>query len=367
MARRTLISVGLLALALSGCETPTGQASDANRPINLTDHGGTPLAPSGEWVPLGVFWSPDGAQVAYESKGFTALATLWAAAVPAGTRRQIEPPRAAPSYSIAFSAAGDALYVVHGDSVEDTRPPRLYRVALDGGTVETVIDSVAALFAPSPDGAHLVYIPWGDTTLWTYDLATGGRRRLTQAGKVPQGYVAPSLVAFSPQGTELLLQRESGCDQLPVVTLATGAARLVDTGLGGEWPCEVRWTADGILVFFSRRRDQGGHDFYVKNATTGVTTRFYEERFQGVVYGFDVSPDGRRVAFWAEVCTRARSILTCEEGAVHDALYVVDVATAREVWVAGTSVDLPRHTRFSPDGTRIAYTISDHPYVSTVP
>jgi hypothetical protein len=130
----------------------------------------------------------------------------------------------------------------------------------------------------------------------------------------------------------------------------------------------VRWTTEGLFIYQERVSAVApGHaDYFVLNMTTGVTRNYYEERFDAIAWVTDVSPDGRRVALQAAQCAAPDpGRLACLVW--HSALYVLDVATGREVWVAGADAFGFMGTAFSPDGMRVAYTLKEAPYYSSIP
>jgi Tol biopolymer transport system component len=75
------------------------------------------------------------------------------------------------------------------------------------------------------------------------------------------------------------------------------------------------------------------------------------------------SGDGALFAFWIWRCHEPGGLFSCP---LHSALYVVNLATGNEIWIAGVD-DWGGSSRFSPDGRWIAYsTGAGHWYVSKV-
>ncbi len=97
----------------------------------------------------------------------------------------------------------------------------------DGRPVKTFgLGGYANLAPISPDGTRVAY-NCDDDRIWVLDLATGGRRALTQEG---EGYFGP---VWSPDSAKLVVSTLTG--RLKTIEVATGRVTELDEGTGPSW------------------------------------------------------------------------------------------------------------------------------------
>jgi len=169
----------------------------------------------------------------------------------------------------------------------------LWVTDLDGKTRRLTHDSVYENDPVwSPDGRMIAYASdeSGIAQLWTMDVATGARRRVSYS---PHANVAP---AWSPDGGQLAYQTETG--ETHILDLASGRDRMLVPAL--DFPSRPSWSADGRTIAFtaadsSRNRIllvdvvSGGQRWIDPAPDRSVSTRGDD----GPIW----SPDGKWLAF----------------------------------------------------------------------
>jgi len=135
-----------------------------------------------------------------------------------------------------------------GESVAFTALGDLWIMPI-GGMPERVTDDPWVEMDPawSPDGRLLAFATdrGGDVDIWIHDLATRRATQLTRDGG--------SGPVWSPDGTQIAYEGGSGPQSgLRVVSVRTGVARTVRTGLNG--PGRPSWSPDGTQLAVSALR-----------------------------------------------------------------------------------------------------------------
>lgn len=351
-----------LALATAACGDAVGPAP--THPITQTEKRGTRLSRTDEsWI-IGTAWSPDQRWVYYAAYADTGgYAHLSRVASSGGEASEVDLDGhhvlAFPSSGLGnvVSAENGVVYAVVStdDSVSftgvmrvlpDTSPERI--PALNG----------ARGIRLAPGEKHLVYGTLqtnGDLTLrlQSYDLAADTSISLGIG----------TALAFSPDGTQLLYMTDD--EAYVIADLATGATQEVDLGLGSDYPERLVWPSDGIQVFF--RHGGASHpSYFVHDVTAGTTTQFYDGGLDAtLIWPETWSVDGSRFAITAWKCLEVTGLLSC--GSSVDALYVLGVPSGSETSIATVHDADIRAVEFSPDGSRVLYSINGDLYVSLVP
>ncbi|MBX3355884.1 MAG: PD40 domain-containing protein [Phycisphaeraceae bacterium] len=137
-------------------------------------------------------WSPDGARIVFESNR-DGVRNLWVMA-PDGTgvRQLTSLDGAATLASVGRDARGATIVTFDANRENDLyRSPRPYRIPIDGGTIERVIDAFGTRTNFSPDGTRVLFDRGGASwsrrgyrgpdarDLWVLDLRDGSYRQLT--------------------------------------------------------------------------------------------------------------------------------------------------------------------------------------------
>ncbi|WP_328995109.1 amidohydrolase family protein [Kribbella sp. NBC_01245] len=186
----------------------------------------------------------------------------------------------------------------------------------------------------SPDGRSLLYASDKDGTadLWSYDLASGNKRKLTT---LPGAQTAPR---YSPDGKQVAYQDQDGIAW--VLDLATGQPKQVTPTL--FQPGRVSWAPDGkTLVLaavkaFSKRFREGTSQLLYVDVVTGAFEYVEPMPFRSLATRGDdgpvFAPDGKHLAFVVEsllyvVPVDARGRFTGEPRAV------TSEATDSPVWL----------------------------------
>ena len=190
-----------------------------------------------------------------------------------------------------FSPRGDRiLYTSY-----ETGFPEVY--VMDVGTVtkRSLSDGSGTMsFAPrfAPDGRTVAYSLsdiGGNTDLYTMDLETGARRRLTES---PSIETAPS---FSPDGGQIVFESDrSGTPQLYVMPAGGGEARRISFGQG-RYGTPV-WSPRGDLIAFTKQNAGRFHIGVMR--TDGSEERLLTSSF--LDEGPTWAPNGRVVMFTRE-------------------------------------------------------------------
>jgi Tol biopolymer transport system component len=270
----------------------TAQGQDANREIPLVVH------PADDYF-LG--WAPDGRSVFFASdrSGDT---DAWRVDVtpqgPAG-----EPVRVMKNigraWPLGFSSGGSFFYG------QQTGLTDVYTTEFDIAGLRLAASPAAA--APrfiganhspdwSPDGRQIAWVSQSIPFMGRFDvrvmiktLATGQVRVLSPAVTMVEHF------RWSPDGARFLATGlgPDGLAALFTIDAKSGDIALLRRGEGKETLCEPAWRPDGRLVFYKLRH--GGVEpapLISRDLKTGA-----EQQLLPSVYRYDVSPDGRRLAY----------------------------------------------------------------------
>lgn len=237
-------------------------------------------AVAGSVRPMGVGeapdWSPDDKQLVFSvAEKSLAAVGVWAQNVDGGGRLRIAEMGAMPRWS----PAGDALAVVDGRS--------LTIVDLVAGGKRTLEMSVVG-FDWSPDGSRLAVVSAaGETrTLWLVDVADFGKQTKLHTGPIDGS------VNWSPDGKRLAV---SIGNRLHVISAEGGGMPTLIAGQEGENQTPA-WSPDGRQIAFVSTRTQpaGAAAPVAGGARSAKLVELKRHQRGKVVYGLDVSKDGRK-------------------------------------------------------------------------
>ena len=265
--------------------------------------------------------SPDGAQAvcsvsSYDMAGNKASAALWLLSTLGGAARQLThcgekdgQPRFSPQgHHLGFVAKREQQG--HKDST-----PQFYLIATDGGEASRIGDVATGIdaFKWCPDGRHIVFISW----VWP---ELKGQKAQAKAMKAWQDRPETGLATsdalyrywdhFTPQGR---------APHLHLMDVQTGKVRDLFEGTGYELS----------------RTDPDAHDF-------------------------DVSPDGKRVAFVFDPAPEKRTDSRLAIAEIRLKSRRIETVAQNLAW------DL-RAPRYSPDGARLAFLASHQAIKHTMP
>jgi Tol biopolymer transport system component len=242
-------------------------------------------------------WSPDGKYLAYVSRrGFVGLPHFVIAvrSLETGDVREISPsPGLNLLYSLAWTADGHSLYAVGGDT-----KGRYGIFRIDAQTGQTTIlhtkedrDAIPAAQGISADGKKLYFgKPYsvdgartGGVGLIEKDLASGNEKELL---KTPNRAAA----RLSPDGKYLAIR---GLDPskpraMFILPVAGGQPRELASDAGGT----PEWAADGSAVYTIKAPGE-----LWRLPIDGAEPRKVDLEWAPGIVGFQVHPDGRRIAF----------------------------------------------------------------------
>ena len=140
----------------------------------------------------------------------------------------------------------------------------------------------------SPDGARVLVTQDGD--IWTYDLASGRRTRVTRDGVSLMG-------VWNPEGTRIAYSSASAGNLEAWVTSSDGAGEPTKlTTLGGQIHVDS-WSPDGRLLTMHRHSADGPVTIHVvpMEGTDRTPRPFLDGKF--AAEGTDFSPDMRFVTY----------------------------------------------------------------------
>ena len=346
-------------------------------------------APSNE---IYAVWSPDGERLAFTSD-FGDAVNVWTIAADGGEMTRVT----SDADSVSWSDAGGSIVSWSPDGqwlafVSDKGGnPDVVAVSTDGARRRRIAGGPADDRHPawSPDGQWIAFSSdrGGNTDLWVARASGGSPRQLTTD---PAEDGAPS---WSPDGRWIAFQSDrSGYNHIYLIPFAGGTAVPV-TGRPQVHDFVPRWSPDGTRISFNSQPTggalwtvpiQGGETRSVVSATTvglgawsadGTRIAFVSaevtapggkrdihtvspagddlapitrggivDRIYWSFPGLDWSPDGEEIVF-------VRGDQTSDLWAVS--------ADGGEPWQLTVSPGNEAFPRYSPDGTRIAYTANE--------
>ncbi|MES2522449.1 MAG: S41 family peptidase [Gemmatimonadota bacterium] len=236
--------------------------------------------------------SPDGRHMVYENDF-----ELWTMEVPAGTPKKLQ-------IRMAADTKENDIEVVTTTNRADgfTVSPSGEYVAVDFHgeimivpTEAGVGEKTAVTTSPwrersqtwSPDGRRIAYISdeSGDEEVWTFDIASGTRRKLTAQPSVKAD------LTWAPGSGKLAY---TGDNKLWEVDVAGGAPRELAANAAGGFSVG-EYTPDGNWLTYTKRDDDQNADVFVfdvrNRRETNVTKNPFNDS-EGVI-----TPDGRHLVF----------------------------------------------------------------------
>ena len=276
-------------------------------------------------------WSPNGQTIALVRGSGGIAGEIWLVAAKGG------PPRPAiresgPSYSDwpAFTADGKGL--VHASNRGGAT--NIWWLPLDGGSPVQLTTGAGPDESPSiglDNTIAYVNSRWRNT-LEVHDLSRGSTRTLMTHSPFLWG------PAVSPDGTEVTISRGDvdGSWHLVSVPFAGGEPRQLTSSPTGE--VYARYSPDGVSIYFHSWNGPRR----VGRATRGSGAINWLTFDQSGTASFaDVSPDGKTIAFTSTLSDTEQ-------------IFTAPVTGGRARRLTSSRSTLPR---WSPDGTRIAFTI----------
>ncbi|HUP78051.1 MAG TPA: hypothetical protein VM260_05755, partial [Pirellula sp.] len=293
---------------------------------------------------------------------------------------------------VAFSSAASNL--INGDTnstqdifVRDLSSGAVTRVSTDAASVQS--NGTSSQPHISDDGKWVVFrsdasnLVAGDTNnrmdIFVKDLSTGAIARVSTDSASVQGNNDSSdpdisadgkFVAFTSLATNLVAGDTNNSNDIFVKDLTTGVTSRVSTnasslqGSGGSFAPSI--SADGKLVaFHSNASDLVASDtnfttdVFVKNRTTGATTRVSTSsataQGNNFSFGANISADGKMVAYYSY----ANNLAASDNNGSTD-VFVKDLTTGLTTLVSTSSASVQGNGHsidpsLSPDGKFIAF------------
>jgi Tol biopolymer transport system component len=236
-------------------------------------------------------WTPDG-RIVYASEEGSA-ATIAVMNADGSRPRQLLGERTGEGYPSGVAVSPDGRHVVYSSDAGGTR--HLWRMKIDGGdAVQLTRGGGESQPAYSPDGRWIVFTrletpDTGRPTVWKISADGGEPVRLTDAFSLSP--------AVSPDGKWVACfyseSVASPVAKIAVLPLDGGApVRLLQTPIQNG--LAVRWTRDGRHVTWAE--NHGATSRILTEPVEGGAARALAEFGAEQVFGFDWSPDGRRLA-----------------------------------------------------------------------
>ena len=292
--------------------------------------------------------SPDGKYVAYVSRE-TGKQSLWVRQVATTANVEIVPPAAAIYWGLKFSPDGDHIYFARSES---TKKPAIYKVAVLGGPIVKLIETVNAPFAVSPDGGQFAYVRQSEARNEAKLIlanADGSGERILTTRRVPDFFSTHrDGIAWSPDGKTIACHA-GGTDaggyyhNVVGVHVEDGSETPI-TSRSWKWIGGLAWLADSTGLFLNASDDPAGWDtrqIWQIAYPSGEARRITND-LSGYV-GLSATGD-------------ALTLLTVQETDFSNLWIVPDAKIAQARPLTAGDSDGQNGLAWTPDGKRIVYT-----------
>ncbi|MBN1891132.1 MAG: PD40 domain-containing protein [Thermoflexales bacterium] len=222
------------------------------------------------------------------------------------------PPPAAPR----TNGGGSGLAAFKG--VHKSAKQELFLLRFDGSQAEVVplTEGAGVIGSPiwSPDGAKLLFIRQQGTgkakVAGMYVLDMDGLQMTRLVDQLELGVDTLYTPAWSPDGSQILFsgkRQDKGeiyvapfRNGTPFLNSAGTSTNVIDLSSHATDDWEPCWSPDGKTIYFhSERKGDRQGEIYAMDAD-GTNVRQLTDLGGGVMGGIDVSPDGRRLAFYRD-------------------------------------------------------------------
>ncbi len=280
-------------------------------------------------------WSPDGGSLAFSGIDASGHRGIFLVSAAGGTPSELEPASSA-QFDPSWSPRGDALAYAQAR----TGGRDLWLKTM-GGAAQQLTSLEGEVHAPafSPNGAQVAYL------------------RFFHA--VPQDSTP------SPPGGELFWQSE-----LRLLTPASGGDVVLASLPGDSSLAGVRWTPDGHYLYYRGTSENGLAPWHVYTVPVGGGTPAVRDALAPDALALDLHPGHGRVLTndalaleWTPVChTQITGCPQCEETTQRYPfvrLGLRDTLTGQTGLAPQVLGHVEPDSRWSPDGTRVALTMTD--------
>jgi DNA-binding winged helix-turn-helix (wHTH) protein/Tol biopolymer transport system component len=217
---------------------------------------------------IGIVWraaiSPDGKYVAYVTRE-AEKQSLWVRQVATNGNVQIVAPAEVFYWGLTFSPDGHHIFFVRAESKNQ---PAIYQVAVLGGAIKRLIETVHAPFAVSPDGKQFAYVRESSkeqkADLTVANVDGSGERTLATRQAPNFFYTHQDGIAWSPDGRVIACHAggtdDSGYYRHVVGVQVEDGTEKPITSKRWKWIGGLGWLADGSGLLLTASDHPAGWD-----------------------------------------------------------------------------------------------------------
>jgi len=286
------------------------------RPLPFRNMSFTKLTDNGNAYSAAI--SPDGKYVVHVDLE-NGKQSLWLRHIPTGSNTQVVAPIAEQYTGLTFSNDGNYLFIVRTNR-SHPGVSELYRAPVLGGEPRLLITDVDSPISFSPDGTQLVFQRNSPTTSEMHLVVAnsdGSGEKTLVTRKLPSGFYATP--AWSPDGKMIAIVGLQNGESIETIDVATGAARVItalersrtDVGdVGG-----LKWMPDGRGLLITHRNLAHPRAFQISYVSypSGELSRISNDLNSYDQTALGVTTDGKTLATVQEERSIGLWVMPAEE------------------------------------------------------